>query len=172
MPLAESTTNPLDETVEIAMTTEALWYAGFVGSEPPKMRRLCRRPMDRQWTAAIDLAIAYAAGTAGYRSTGRITLTGEETWHWPQPDGEWWLIPHWVDRRCMAIVEAATRCELHRGHGCASSRAIVGRLRRWRETGHWRRVAMVVYPRHGKPSNYADLGARPARPARMRRKAI
>lgn len=154
------------------MTIEGLWYRSFDadGNAPP-MRRLSRKPLHRQWTAAIDLAIAYAAGVAGYRLTGRISLTREETWYWPQPDGDWWLIPHRVDRRCMELASAATRCEIHRGHGRASTVAIVERLRRWRETGQWRRIAAGIYPRHGKPSTYADLfpGIRPRK--RMRRAA-
>lgn len=102
------------------MTIEALWYSSYVDGEAPHMRRLARQPLPRQWEAAIDLAIAYADGSAGYRSVGRNSLTREETWHWPQADGQWWLIPHRIDRRCMAIVDAATRCELRRGRGRAS----------------------------------------------------
>ena len=152
------------------MTIEALWYSSYIDGKAPHMRRLCRQPLDRQWTAAVELAIAYMSGHAGYRSTGRNSLTREETWYWPQPDGDWWLIPHRVDRRCIAIAEAATRCELHRGRGRASQDDIVARLRRWASTGHWRRFAHAIYPRHGRQSTYAALFREP-KPRRGRRRS-
>jgi hypothetical protein len=126
------------------MSVEARWYSSYsAAGEPPKMRRLCRQPMGRQWAAAIDLAIAHHSGEAGYRPAGRIMLTGEEIWLWPQPDGQWWLIPHRVSRRCFALIEAAIKC----GGGDVGRR-----LRIWRRSGHWRRIAATIHPRHGAPA--------------------
>lgn len=143
------------------MTIESEWYANYTSKGPPRRIRLCRQSLDRKWSAAIDLAIAYAEGTAGYRSTGKITLTGEQTWFWPQPEGDWWLIPHRVDRRCFALYQAAIESEIRRGRGRAADAAIAQRLRRWRESGHWRRIAAGVHPRHGTPSSYADVFREP-----------
>lgn len=154
------------------MSIEALWYSSYASDgTPPKMRRLCRQPMQRQWTAAIDLAIAFAAGEAGYRKTGRITLTGEETWYWRQADGDWWLIPHRVDRRAFALTEAATECELYRGRGQAAQTDVAIRLERWRQTGQWRTIAATIHPRHGKPGKDLSIFA-PTPRRRTRRRGV
>ena len=132
------------------MSIEAHWYKCFSSDgSPPHRRRLSRQPMARQWQAAIDLAVGLASGTVGYRPVGRNGY-GEVTWYWPQPEGDWWLVPYRVEQRAFALVRAATACELHRGRGRADGAAIVRRLATWRRTGQWRPVAAALYPRHGR----------------------
>jgi hypothetical protein len=50
------------------MTIEALWYREYRDGERPRCTRYCRLPMAQQWLLTIDLAIAYAAGSAGYHN--------------------------------------------------------------------------------------------------------
>jgi hypothetical protein len=152
------------------MSIEAYWYSSYsADGEPPRMRRLSRKPMDRQWKAAIDIAVAFAAGEAGYRPIGGNSITGEEIWLWPQPDGEWWMIPGRVSRRVFALNKAACEHEVRRGQGRAPQTGIIARLERWRETGSWRKIAAAVYPRHGTPSSFANLDATPKRRRKLQR---
>jgi hypothetical protein len=144
------------------MSFEALWYSCYDREgNAPHCARLSRRPIGEQWAFAIDLAIEFAAGAAGYRPTS-IAMTGEEYWY--RPDSGWWLIPPRIVRRCKALVDAATRCELHRRRGRCSNREVVSRLQLWQETGHWRRIAAGIIPRHTP----AEL----PRPSRGRKRSL
>lgn len=120
----------------------------------PKLRRLSRLPMAVQWTAAIDLAIEFAAGRAGYRQSGQILLTGEQIWHAPKfqpplrPIGyksPWWYIPYRVERRIFALHAAAVddvlRAAARHGTTAIDMAAVVRTLSRWRRTGRWRHIA-------------------------------
>jgi hypothetical protein len=137
------------------MSIEAYWYQCYdADGNPPKCRRLSRLPAHVTWEAAIDFAIGYASGRAGYRSIGRNSVTGETTWWCPdfQPErrsaksavSEWWLIPYRVERRIFALYQAAIECEIIRGRGTAAGDAIASRLRTWKRTGHWQKVAATV----------------------------
>lgn len=137
------------------MSIEQAWYASYSANcSSPKCRRLSRLPMREQWEAAIVLAIGIAEGTAGWRSSGTITTTGEQYWLAPdlQPPqrsalaarSPWWLIPRRVALRAQAIHMAAIECEMRRGGGQADGSAIVARLRRWRQSGAWRRHAAQI----------------------------
>lgn len=140
------------------MSIEALWYQDHTeDGHEPTCRRLSRLPIEIAFEAAIDLAIDYARGRAGYRSVGRNTVTGEVTWWAPdfQPPArsatsaksEWWMIPGRVDRRALALYSAAIECEIRRTQGTAEAVDIVRRLRRWKRSGHWRRIASGIAPK-------------------------
>lgn len=130
------------------MSIEAAWYAAYRLRKPPRCRRLSRQPMSRQWEAAIDIAICFYRGEAGYRPSGKNTVTGEYVWLWPQPDSNWWIIPPRVEKRVFAIVQAAIECEIRSGRGQARQEAINRRLEKWRHTGQWRSIASKLFPRH------------------------
>lgn len=131
------------------MTIEALWYSSYTDGRPPHCRRVSRLPWDAQWSIAIDLAISVAAGRAGWRNVGRIALTGETYWYWPDgPDGDaWWMIPPRIEARVRVLQRSAMDTALHRGHGQCSSEDIVRVLQSWRRTGAWRRHAADCYMR-------------------------
>lgn len=138
------------------MTTEGLWYRAFHNGKPPTQRRLCRMPMDVQWQAAIEIAIAYASGRAGFRNVGKSYI-GEITWYvtgWmPEKrsansaESIWWLIPARVDRRIFAIYSAAVQSVSVADNGVATPQRVVSCLRKWRRTGAWRSIAAEIRPK-------------------------
>lgn len=141
------------------MSWEAAWYASHVDGKPPKQRRLCRLPIADQWRAAIDIAICFARGEAGFR-TGKNSTTGEVYWYWPAEGyaqrsatsvkSDWWVIPYRVQQRVFALHEAAITATMRRGACCNLDVAVT--LKKWKRTGHWRQIAAGVFPRHGEPT--------------------
>lgn len=144
---------------------DPLWYDHVARTgEEPHCQRLSRRPMPAQWEAAIHLALSYAQGKAGFRQVW-IDRTNEEIWYWPEGDtliedtrtayhGKpmtgWWIVPRRVAVRARRIYEAAILTACHT-HGGATVEQIAAVLERWMGTGHWRRVAATVAPRHPGP---------------------
>jgi hypothetical protein len=127
------------------MSWEGMWYQGFHDGREPKPARLCRRVMAEQWQFAIDLAVEFANGTAGYRKS-RNSITGEEYWY--RPNTGWWMVPGRISQRVRALLAAATQTEIVRGDGRCMQSDVVERLKLWRRNGHWRRIACAIYPRH------------------------
>jgi hypothetical protein len=135
------------------MSVEAHWYGSYVDGEPPKMRRLCRLPLEDQWRAAIDIAISFTRGEAGYRKAS-IGTTGEVYWYWPAKgyalrsvtsvESDWWLIPFRVERRAMTLCERATETAIRVGRGRCSSDEVLRVLERWRRSGHWQKLIVDV----------------------------
>lgn len=135
------------------MTIEALWCSSYIDGEPPRCRRLSRLPLADQWRAAIDLAIAFVRGEAGYRKT-HVTLTRESYWYW-RAEGyaqrsatanrsDWWLVPMRVELRALRLADLAAQCAARMGRGRCDSASIAAVLERWRRTGHWQRLAVGV----------------------------
>lgn len=151
------------------MTTETRWYCSYIDGKPPTLRRLCRLPIDTQWEAAIDIAIAYASGDAGYRNVGKSYI-GEITWFvlgWaPEARSKnaststWWLIPSRVDRRVFAIYDQAVESVLRSDRGVASGERVLACLQRWKKSGSWRKVASKVFPKTGFPSEQKKKAGR------------
>ena len=56
-----------------------------------------------------------------------------------RPPSCWWLIPGYVCDRASVLNKAATQCALAANGGIATRGDIAGVLRRWRNSGHWRR---------------------------------
>lgn len=131
------------------MTVEEIWYSMFSAEgAPPHSKSYCRLPMDEQWSLAIDLAISFAKGEAGYRKV-RITKTGEVYWHWPrsQSDTGWWLIPSRIERRVFALNEAATAHVMRQNSGVARSGEIADTLVAWKLSHAWEKYAVAIIPR-------------------------
>jgi hypothetical protein len=157
---------------------EALWYthAARAGREP-HCQRLSRRPMAAQWRAAIELALSFARGRAGFRQVW-IHRTNEEIWYWPDgdhliedtrgrygraPATGWWIIPRRVAYRARRIYEAAIMTACHAHGGYAYPEHVLAQLEAWARTGHWRRIAARIAPRHSGPRKRRGT-RRPARP--------
>lgn len=134
------------------MTTETLWYCAR--PSPPHCTRLSRQASRRAWTAAIDLAVDYVSGRAGYRRTW-LHRTGEEYWVWRS---EWWLIPYRVAARARALVRAAVMQACRERGGTATDEGVAQVLRRSRRTGAWRRHAVLIYPKTGERKKIPNRG--------------
>lgn len=131
------------------MTAEELWYCSFRRSggrnprlEPPKCKRLSRRPHAEQWSAAIDIAIEFAVGRALYRNSS-IAMTQERYWWF---SGRWWLIPDRVERRIFALHHSAIMTVIRRGRGSSTPDQVGRLLRQWRNSGAWRKKAAQIAP--------------------------
>ena len=149
------------------MSVESNWYCSFVNNKPPTLRRLCRLPIETQWEAAIEIAIAYSSGMAGFRNVGKSYI-GEITWYvlgWsPKARSAnasksiWWLIPGRIDRRVFAIYEAAQKTVL-RTSPSVSSDEVTACLKRWKKSGAWRKIAAGIFPKTGEIGDLrSDLG--------------
>jgi len=104
--------------------------------------------MEQQFDLVIDLAVAFASGSAGYRKFG-IALTGEVYWFFPHamaPSG-WWLIPARIQARALRLNECAIDQVIRRNKGRADTAQIVSVLRQWKRTGSWRRHVCTIVPR-------------------------
>lgn len=129
------------------MSIEALWLSSYSDGRPPICTRLSRLPLNEQFGAAVDFAIGYARGEAGYMNRS-ISKTREKYWMCRTFDSEnrsvksagsiWWMIPARVERRIFQLYAAAEECAV-RAKGRASVE-VADVLESWRRTGHWRRV--------------------------------
>lgn len=131
------------------MSVEALWYSMYsAGGKAPHCVRLSRMPMTEQWNAAIDLAISFTTGEAGYRQVF-ISRTREQYWYWPDARSKsgWWLIPERVAQRAFALEHAACNQVFHVNHGCADQEQVAAVLRQWKRTGAWRGHVAHIVPR-------------------------
>ena len=135
------------------MSVEEMWYCSYRtvrkrggGEErvPPLCHRMCRRPTAEQWEAVIDLAIEIVTGEAGWRHA-TISLTGERYWYFRRG---WWLLTGRHEDRARLLVAAATKTEARRaaagGSGITDTRDVAALLRRWKESGRWRRIASKI----------------------------
>lgn len=102
--------------------------------------------MQVQLEAAIHIAIACVAGTAGH-TPYRITMTNERYWRWEYGGSARWIIPYRVERRVQRLVEMASRSELMARGGRCATEHVITRLQRWRMTGHWQRVIRPIWTR-------------------------
>jgi hypothetical protein len=162
-------------------TTETYYYQCFKNGEPQLQRRLCRYDLDSQLRAAIEIAIAYSEGHAGYRNIGRSYI-GEVTWYvsgWtpegvpPGPrDTIWWMIPFRVDKRIMALYNAAIDTAIRANKGSAGPAQITGILKKWQRTGHWRRIASQYFPKRGEEKPVYKTKRRRANRMEALRKSI
>lgn len=132
------------------MSIESWWYSDFRDGKPPRCSRLCRMDMQFQFLAAVEIAIDFSMGIAGYRVIS-ITLTREKYWYWAHPQSKtgWWLIPDRVERRAMHLLEMATKTALKPSGSCQQD-AITQMLIRWKKNGHWRNVISHIAPRRGE----------------------
>lgn len=133
------------------MTSESLWYRSLgVSEKQPACRRLSRLPGDIQWSAAIELAIRYAAGEAQYLPHRR-SYCNERYWFAPtfQPPhrsetavrSDWWMIPPRVHQRVFELIEAAERHLIANSRDGSCSNAEIARtLDRWLRSGKWQRI--------------------------------
>lgn len=130
------------------MSIEALWYSMFEDGKAPHCTRLSRLPIQDQWLAAIDLAISFARGAAGYRQTF-ITRTREQYWYWSHPGSRtgWWLIPERVAKRAFQLYRDATTQACRQGGGSANGDDTASVLLRWKDSRAWRRHAAWITPR-------------------------
>lgn len=83
----------------------------------------------------------------------------------------WWLIPQRTVERARLLWRSAMRCAVTTGRGSAGDTDVLAVLNRWRESGHWRRIAARVWPRHPGPRKPRGRprkrrGGRPARAPR------
>lgn len=147
---------------------EITWYQSYRNGNPPRCRRVSRLPEDVQWTVAIDLAISIARGAASMRAVF-IGRTWERYWYWPDgdeviPDERaakypirhtgWWLVPWLVTIRARALVEAAEHAEAHVPRAASPEHRayLARRLERWKQTGHWRKIAGPIGVRRPPPA--------------------
>lgn len=162
MLLASCRLSTLAQAVGRSMSIEAMWYSSYVDGDPPPCWRLSRRPIEQQWNAAIDLAIAFARGEAGFRQTS-IAKTREVMWYWPGDvirqgkvigQTDWCYVPWRVMRRVSAVREAATITACRANSGQCSGDDIIRTLLRWKRSGVWRRHARTIHPKCGIQSSY------------------
>jgi len=140
------------------MTTEEYYQACQRDGEPMLQRRLCRYDLETQLRAAIEIAIAFSEGKAGYRNQGKSYI-GETTWYvsgWT-PEGDvprlrdtvWWMIPYRIDKRIMALYEAARDTVMCADGGKATAERITETLKKWKETNQWRAIVAELFPKRG-----------------------
>lgn len=167
--------------------SECLWYQSYQDGEPPRMRRFSRLPISVQWSAVIDLAISLAENEASYRVVFH-SITHEQYWWWPRGDrtipdpqasrscrvgtSAWWMITHRAVTRAYLVRDAAVHAETRAPGGPPHEfwRRVARRLERWRQTGHWRRIAAQHAPRRPpqpkRPRGRPRKGTHPARKPR------
>ena len=141
------------------MSIEALWYASYRQGKPPLCKRLCRMPMQEQWDASIDLALAFAGGSAGFRQAS-ISSTREQYWYWRHPASVtgWWLLTERITRRALSLYRDAIAQACREHAGGATPDQIAGVLASWKRTGAWRKRAVKIVPRRVEPEYWRRPG--------------